>query len=147
MDNNEWETDPKTGKRFRRVGQIIEHEMEIHTNGFVVPQSELAEFHKQRKAAEKKRREEAQQKTAEEAAKPNYSCPFSNSMNNRCRREECALFLDGRCSFAIIADAHATDQPIAKGAKCPFSVYGRCESCALNNGGCAIVRLAAGIKK
>ena len=64
-------------------------------------------------------------------------------MNNQCKREKCALFLDGKCSIAIIADAHGTDQPIVKGAKCPFSVYAHCDGCALNNGGCAVVRLAA----
>lgn len=70
-------------------------------------------------------------------------CPFSNGMGNACKREKCVLFLDGKCSIAVLADAHGTDQPIASGAKCPFSIYGRCDGCALNNGGCAFVRLAA----
>lgn len=43
----------------------------------------------------------------------------------------------------ILADAHGADHPIVKDAKCPFSVYAHCDGCALNNDGCAIVRLAA----
>ena len=70
-------------------------------------------------------------------------CPFSNGMSNTCKREKCVLFHDGGCSIAILADAYGVDQPIASGAKCPFSIYGRCDGCALNNGGCAFARLAA----
>lgn len=136
----EWETD-EHGKRFRRVGNMIEYEMEIHTSGCVVPASQLEDFHKRQKKADEKRKAAALEEW-KNRPEPK-GCPFSNGMNNQCKREKCVLFLGGRCSIAILADAHGTDQPIAKDAKCPFSVYGRCGSCAMNNNGCAIVRLAA----
>ena len=42
MDN--WETDPKTGKRFRRFGRNgIEYEMQVTTTAGTVPQSRLSE--------------------------------------------------------------------------------------------------------
>lgn len=141
VNPGEWQVDPKTGERFRMVGHIKEYEMMIHTSGGIVQASELAEHNKRQKEAEERRKA-----AADEAWKNRpepKGCPFSNGMNNQCKREKCVLFLDGRCSIAILADAHGTDQPIAKDAKCPFSVYGRCGSCAMNNNGCAIVRLAA----
>lgn len=136
----EWETD-EHGQRFRRVGNAIEYEMMIHTSGIAVPQSQLAEFHKRQKEADEKHKAAALEE-AKNRPEPK-GCPFSNGMSNNCKREKCALFLDGRCSITILADAHGKDHPTAKGAKCPFSVYGKCEGCAMNNNGCAIVRLAA----
>ena len=35
FNETEWQTDPKTGRRYKRVGNCIEYEMEIHTNGAV----------------------------------------------------------------------------------------------------------------
>ena len=59
------------------------------------------------------------------------------------------IFLDGKCSIAIIADATGAEieETPAKDKKCPFSIYGRCDGCALYNKGCAVVRLAAATNK
>ena len=103
--------------------------------------SQLDEYHRRQKEADEKRRQAALEEMKNRPAP--RSCPFVSGMNTSCKREKCVLFLDGKCSIAIIADAHGTDQPIVKGAKCPFSVYAHCDGCALNNGGCAVVRLAA----
>ena len=142
---SEWQVDPKTGERYRMIGKIKEYEMMVHTSGCVVPASELTDFHKRQKEAEERRKAAAMEEF-KNRPEPKY-CPFVNGVNTTCKREKCVLFHDNRCSIAILADAHGTDQPIAKGAKCPFSPYSRCDKCALNNGGCGFVKLAAATNK
>lgn len=145
MNDNGWETDEQ-GRRFRRIGNAIEYEMVIHTSGIEVPQSELSAFHERQKAADARRKEEAEHRAAEEAKKPKYSCPFSSGMYNTCRREECPLYIADRCSIATIADRQGVEieaKTTNKKQRCPFSIYSRCESCALHRNGCAIARIAA----
>ena len=138
---NEWKID-EHGKRYRETAPgLREYEMTITLSGGIeIPVSQLDEYHRRQKEADEKRRQAALEEMKNRPAP--RSCPFVSGMNTSCKREKCVLFLDGKCSIAIIADAHGTDQPIVKGAKCPFSVYAHCDGCALNNGGCAIVRLA-----
>lgn len=142
MDNNGWKVDER-GQRYRETAPgLREYEMTITLSGGIeIPVSQLDEYHRRQKEAEEKRRQAALEEMKNRPAP--RSCPFVSGMNTSCKREKCVLFLDGKCSIAIIADAHGTDQPIVKGAKCPFSVYAHCDGCALNNGGCAVVRLAA----
>ena len=142
MDNNGWKVDER-GQRYRETAPgLREYEMTITLSGGIeIPVSELDEYHRRQKEADEKRRQAALEEMKNRPAP--RSCPFVSGMNTSCKREKCVLFLDGKCSIAIIADAHGTDQPIVKGAKCPFSVYAHCDGCALNNGGCAVVRLAA----
>lgn len=139
---NEWKID-EHGKRYRETAPgLREYEMTITLSGGIeIPVSQLDEYHRRQKEADEKRRQAALEEMKNRPAP--RSCPFVSGMNTSCKREKCVLFLDGKCSIAIIADAHGTDQPIVKGAKCPFSVYAHCDGCALNNGGCAVVRLAA----
>ena len=139
---NEWKVDER-GQRYRETAPgLREYEMTITLSGGIeIPMSQLDEYHRRQKEAEEKRRQAALEEMKNRPAP--RSCPFVSGMNTSCKREKCVLFLDGKCSIAIIADAHGTDQPIVKGAKCLFSVYAHCDGCALNNGGCAVVRLAA----
>ena len=141
MDNNGWKVD-EHGKRYREIAPgHIEFEPTIVVDGIEIYQSDLEEFQRRQKAAEERRKAAALEE-CKNRPEPK-GCPWSTGMDNQCKREKCALFFDGRCSIAIIADAHGADHPIEKGTKCPFSIYSRCDRCALNNGGCAIVRLAA----
>ena len=141
MDNNGWKVD-ELGKRYREIAPgHIEFEPTIVVDGIEIYQSDLEEFQRRQKAAEERRKAAALEEF-KNRPEPK-GCPWSTGMDNQCKREKCALFFDGRCSIAIIADAHGADHPIEKGTKCPFSIYSRCDRCALNNGGCAIVRLAA----
>ena len=141
MDNNGWKVD-EHGKRYREIAPgHIEFEPTIVVDGIEIYQSDLEEFQRRQKAAEERRKAAALEEF-KNRPEPK-GCPWSTGMDNQCKREKCTLFLDGRCSIAIIADAHGADHPIEKGTKCPFSIYSRCDRCALNNGGCAIVRLAA----
>lgn len=148
LEPTEWKVDPKTGQRYRDVGKIREYEMMIHTSGGIVPASQLEDFHKRQKEAEERRKAEALE-AAKNRPEPR-SCPFiTNGCSTACKREGCNIFLKGKCSIATIADASGVEieEAPAKNSKCPFSIYGRCQGCALYNKGCAIVRLAAATYK
>ena len=149
VNPGEWQVDPKTGERFRMVGHIKEYEMMIHTSGGIVPASELAEHNKRQKEAEERRKAAAAEEWRNRP--PARSCPFANGCNTSCKREQCKIFYDGQCSIATVADAvgvEIEEAPANDKRKCPFSIYGKCEGCALNNHGCAITRIAAAhIKK
>ena len=136
-------------KRFRMIGHIKEYEPTIIINGLEIPQSQLADYHRRQKEAEERRK--AEQAEALKNRPEPKSCPFSSGNNNTCTREKCSLFLKGKCAIAILADAHGTEQTDqteqTQATKCPFSIYGRCEGCALFNNGCALVRLAAATYK
>ena len=143
----EWEVD-EHGKRFRRVGNIIEYEMMISVAGGIeIPESELGEYHRRQKEAEEKRKAAAMEEL-KNRPEPK-SCPFSDGCNNTCKREGCNIFLKGKCSIATIADASGVEieEAPAQNSKCPFSIYGRCQGCALFHNGCALVRLAAATYK
>ena len=140
----EWQVDPKTGERFRMIGKIKEYELMVRIDGIEIPQSQLSDYHKRKKAAE----EERLKKALEEAQNrpPAKSCPFANGCNTTCKREGCKIFANGKCALATIADASGVEieeAPAKDNRKCPFSIYGHCKGCALYNKGCAIVRLAA----
>ena len=140
----EWQVDPKTGERYRMIGKIKEYELMVRIDGIEIPQSQLADYHKRKKAAE----EERLKKALEEAQNrpPAKSCPFANGCNTTCKREGCKIFANGKCALATIADASGVEieeAPAKDNRKCPFSIYGHCKGCALYNKGCAIVRLAA----
>ena len=147
LEPTEWKVDPKTGQRYRDVGKMREYEPTIVIDGIEIPQSQLADFHRRRKEAEERRKAEALE-AAKNRPEPR-SCPFSNGCNNTCKREGCKIFLKGKCSIATIADASGVEieEAPAKGSKCPLSIYGNCQSCALFNHGCALVRLAAATYK
>ena len=136
-------------KRFRMIGHIKEYEPTITINGLEIPQSQLADYHRRQKEAEERRKAEALE-AAKNRPEPK-SCPFSSGNNNTCTREKCSLFLKGKCAIAILADAHGAEQTDkteqTQATTCPFSIYGRCQGCALYNKGCAIVRIAAATYK
>ena len=144
VNPGEWQVDPKTGERFRMIGKIKEYELMVRIDGIEIPQSQLSDYHKRKKAAE----EERLKKALEEAQNrpPAKSCPFANGCNTSCKREGCKIFANGKCALATIADASGVEieeAPVKDNRKCPFSIYGHCEGCALYNKGCAVVRLAA----
>lgn len=130
-------------RRFRMIGSIKEYEPTITIDGIEIPQSQLEDYHRRRKEAEERRKAEALE-AAKNRPEPR-SCPFiTNGCNTTCKRENCRLFLKGKCALAIIADSTGVtiEETPTKAQKCPFSIYGKCEGCALNNGGCAFLRLA-----
>ena len=133
--------------RFRMVGGIKEYEPTITINGLEIPQSQLEDYHRRQKEAEERRKAAALEEL-KNRPEPK-SCPLSDSCNNTCKREGCNIFLKGKCSIATIADASGVEieEAPAQNSKCPFSIYGRCQGCALYNKGCAIVRIAAATYK
>ena len=145
---NEWKVD-EYGKRYRETAPgHREYEMTITLSGGIeIPVSQLDEYHRRQKVAEEKRRQAALEEAKNRP--PPKSCPFANGCNTTCKREQCKIFFDGKCSIATIADASGVEieEPPTKNKKCPFSIYGKCEGCALYNKGCAVVRLAAATNK
>ncbi len=117
-------------RRFRMVGNVKEYEMTVKIDGHDIPQSEVEDYHRRKKAAQ-----EAQRKAEAEKAKiPARNCPFAEGMQTSCTREKCALFMDG-CTLARITAAKATE-----GLQCPLSKYkAKCRrDCALYNNGCTL---------
>ena len=145
---NEWKID-EHGKRYRETAPgHREYEMTITLSGGIeIPVSQLDEYHRRQKEAEEKRRQAALEEMKNRPAP--RSCPFTDGCNTLCRREQCKIFYEGQCSIATLADAVGVEieEAPAKGKKCPFSIYGHCDGCALYNKGCAVVRLAAATNK
>lgn len=65
----EWQTDPKTGERFRMIGHIKEYEPVTYISGIPVPQSQIADFHKRQKEAEERRKAAAAEQCFREQKK------------------------------------------------------------------------------
>ena len=143
MNDNGWKID-EHGKRYRETAPgLREYEMTITLSGGIeIPVSQLDEYHRRQKEADEKSRQAALEEMKNRPTP--RSCPFMDGCNNTCRREKCRIFLDGKCSLAIIADATGAEieEAPARDKKCPFSIYGHCENCALYSKGCAIVRIA-----
>ena len=101
---NEWKVD-KFGQRYRETAPgLREYEMTITLSGGIeIPVSQLDEYHRRQKEADDKRRQAALEES-KNRPEPK-SCPFVNGCNSLCKREKCKIFLDGKCSLAIIADA------------------------------------------
>ena len=145
---NEWKVD-KYGQRYRETAPgHREYEPTITLSGGIeIPMSQLDEYHRRQKEAEEKRRQAALEEMKNRPAP--RSCPFADGGNTLCKREQCKIFYEGQCSIATVADAVGVEieEAPAKGKKCPFSIYGHCDGCALYNKGCAVVRLAAATNK
>lgn len=137
----EWKYD-KSGQKYREVGKgCIEYAPTITIEGIEVYMDELEDFNRRR--GEAKARRIAEQQEAAKNVPTVRHCPFSQGVNNNCTREKCALFRGDGCGIAVIADKFGADSAENSGGRCPFSVYARCDKCALNNSGCALIRLAA----
>ena len=125
---NEWKID-EHGKRYRETAPgLREYEMTITLSGGIeIPVSQLDEYHRRQKEAEEKRRQAALEEMKNRPAP--RSCPFASGSNSLCKREKCKIFLDGKCSLAIIADATGAEieEAPARDKKCPFSIYGHCD--------------------
>lgn len=130
----EWQTETNIyggTRRYRMVGNIKEYEMDVTVDGHTIPQSQLEDYHRRKKAAEQARIEAERKKAAE--AKPPRNCPFSDGMNTNCTQEKCALYNGDGCTLARWNAEKATE-----GLQCPFSKYhAKCrKDCALYKGGC-----------
>lgn len=132
IEPGEWQTD-ETGRRFRKLGEgCIEYEPTITVDGIEIPQSELAAYHERRRAAEQAAKEAAAKTPA---TPPRKNCPFRESMQTDCKREQCALFDGNGCTLARLTAAKETE-----GLQCPFSKYNyKCRTdCALYKDGCTL---------
>lgn len=134
-----WETDPKTGQRFRRVGTSIEWEPEIVTaHAGRIPESSLNRYNENVKQQQEESLKE-NKKRQEEANRQRF-CPFKSGMGYGCSPKYCALYVSGACALSKIG----TSTPAAtQGRDCPFTRgrYSCNARCALYEGGCRITAL------
>lgn len=133
----DWQTD-ENGRRYRRVGNTKEYEMEINgvpQSVFIASKKAQAEYDKARYAEE--------QRAAKERAAQRRHCPFMSGMSADCKRNECALFVDG-CTLARHTPVRDT-----AGRYCPFNGrYSTCRiDCALYKGGCTLTGITNTIER
>ena len=68
-------------RRYRMIGNCKEYEMDVTVDGITIPQSQLEDYHRRKKAAEEARKE-AEKNTP--APPPQRNCPFKDGMNTTC---------------------------------------------------------------
>ena len=130
----EWQTEVNAYggvRRYRMIGNCKEYEMMVTVDGMQIPQSELSAYHERKRQQEEARKLQE----AKEKPRPLPDCPFSSGMDQRCKGEKCAIYMDG-CTLARIGKGKATKD--TQGAKCPFNGYTCNKSCALYVGGCTL---------
>lgn len=137
-DFDTWEID-ETGRRFRRIGNIIEYEPEISG----MPRSMFfASLEAQKEQEKQRRKKDAEEKAA---AYTGRNCPFKIGRNGvHCECEKaCAFYADSSCVFADM-DTQATKD--TKGLACIFAR--KCiNTCAMYNHGCTLFDIVKGMKK
>lgn len=135
-----WEWDEKEGRRFRRVGGIIEWEQELITaHAGKIPESSLKRYNENVKKQNEESLEAARKKQ-EEANRKKF-CPLKSSTGYGCSPNYCALYVSGACALSKIGTAPAAN---TRGRDCPFTRgrYSCNPRCALFVGdGCRITAL------
>lgn len=121
LKEGEWEVG-SDGRRFRRIGNCIEHEPEITLGGVSVPVSMADQYRQRLKESE----ERARQKELMEK-KSLGSCPFKRGL--KCSMQ-CAFYSDLGCMKS----------PETKGRSCPISGYKCAEDCMLYEAGCQFIK-------
>lgn len=125
----EWQVD-KFGRRFRKVGNIIEYEMELVTSNGTFPSSQASEIGSRMREERQKQIENEMRK----ASKPLF-CPIKalkNSYGSMCDREVCAFYTGESCGLKGGATAPGDTQ----GKKCPFSSIKCRTDCVIYCNGC-----------
>ena len=132
LKTGEWQVDPRTGRRFRKIGDFgVEWEPVVYSSVGFLTQSELT-AHNERKGAER-------ENGGREPEKPKRHCPLRSGMKTECTGAECALFVDGQCSIGAQFSGVPTHSTADKA--CPFDRHGgRCRpNCVLRCGdGCKL---------
>lgn len=123
MDN--WETDPKTGKRFRRFGRNgIEYEMQVTTTAGTVPESRLNETAKATQAC--------REQTLRSESEARRCCPLREM--RQCRPD--CVFYNGRIC-GIVSGKH-------QDGVCPLWSEKCGEGCAMYDEGCNLFQVKNG---
>lgn len=131
----EWQTEVNAFggvQRYRMIGNVKEYEMMVSVDGIEIPQSQLEDYHRRKKA-------QADARRAAPQPPPPKHCPFSFSgIPGNCRKEKCALYDGEACALAQLAESAARD---TSGRKCPFNPYQCDAQCALYKTGCTLTAL------
>ena len=130
LEPGEWQQEPGPfGRRFRMIGNTKEYEPDI--NG--IP---AHIFYANNKA--KAEESAAQKATPKPAPAAQHNCPFTNGINNACKRENCALYVGDSCTLAQIVGRPAQD---TAGRQCPFNKQQCRKDCALYKDGCTLTSI------
>ena len=136
----EWKVDSE-GRRFRKVGNVIEYAMTLKTTVGEVYKDQLPGLQKrikEQQEADRKREAEAMA-----ALRTGRTCPFKrgrNMVNSACEKT-CAFYCETSCVFASI------DTPAAKDTQNMYCVIAqKCKKdCAMYNQGCTVIKTIKGI--
>ena len=131
MSNNNaggWEVD-KHGKRFRKVGNIIEYEMEYT-------------FPRIKKDPEKDAQALMEANEKYKRLHTGKGCPFKDGLNTECLTE-CALYGNTACALAM---KETPPDKGTSGKKCPIYKRDCNEDCALYFNGCGLISIVKGLK-
>lgn len=114
-----WQTG-KDGRRFRKVGNTIEYEME-----FSFPQ-------------EKKKKGSTEEKKPEQNRYTGKSCPFKKGYSLECFTD-CAFYGKAACALSL-----KEVPPETSNKDCPFSGRKCNETCAMFSNGCELIKIIKG---
>lgn len=127
-NSQDWKLDPRTHKRYRKIGNTIEYETEVTVGGVTIPQSQLVDFNRRELERKQKENEERNRRATEEKA---LFCPlFASRMHSTCIKGECAFYTETGCQMSK-SEPRAT-----QGKKCPISNRKCNTDCALFKQGC-----------
>lgn len=142
MNNGGWEYDSH-GKKFRRIGNVVEYACEVTTAGSgTVYLDELQDTNNRIQKEHERRRQEA---NARAKMEPKGNCPFkiaNNSMKPRCALD-CAFCEDSACILSRTGTKPTKD---TKGMPCPIIARQCLETCALYKDGCTLIDFVKGMK-
>lgn len=127
----EWQRD-QWGRKYRKIGNMIEYAPTVTIDGIEVYQDELEEFNANRRAAmEKNRQAENERLKAKNA--PRKICPLQDPLHfqSQCRTD-CAMYTETGCALK-----HRKAAADTKGKHCPYMRTCQ-ECCALYDQGCTI---------
>lgn len=122
-----WEVD-KNGKRFRKVGNCIEYEMEYT-------------FPRIKKDPEKESQALKEANEREARLHTSKTCPFKDGLNTECLTD-CALY--GKTACALTMKETPPDKDTS-GGNCPIYRRQCNEKCALYFNGCGLINIVKGL--
>ena len=127
---SEWMYD-EFGKKYRKVGSMIEYCPTVTIDGIEIYQDEVEEFNRNRKAAMERNREEENRRIQQQHT--DKFCPLNRFASSppACKTD-CALYRPTGCAMK-----RTTAPADTKGKPCPY--MRKCqETCAMYDNGCTL---------
>lgn len=126
----EWQYD-QWGKKYRKVGHMIEYAPTVTIDGVEIYQDELEDFHKRNKEVQQKWQEEEAKK--EQQKRTDKICPLQDPLHiqKKCSTD-CAMYTATGCAMKRRKATADTE-----GKPCPYMRQCKAD-CALYDQGCTI---------